>query len=99
MEEIIMNLIMYSGQARSYCMDAIQLAKSGNIVVAQELIENATQELGKAHQSQTGLIQNESAGNKSKVTLLLVHAQDHLMTSITVKDLAIEIIELYSRIV
>lgn len=31
-------------------------------------------------------------------SLLLVHAQDHLMTTLTVKDLAIEIIELYSRL-
>ena len=98
MEEIIMNLIMYSGEARSYCMEAIQLAKEGKASEAKELINKAAAELGEAHHSQTGLIQNEAAGNKAEVSLLLVHAQDHLMTSITVKDLATEIVELYSRI-
>lgn len=98
MEEVIMNLIMHSGEARSYCMEGIQLAKEGKIEEAKELINKAAAQLGEAHHSQTSLIQNEAAGNRAEVTLLLVHAQDHLMTSITVKDLATEIVELYSRI-
>ena len=98
MEEIIMNLIMYSGEARSFCMEGIQLAKEGKIEEAKSLINKAAEQLGEAHHSQTNLIQNEAAGNKAEVSLLLVHAQDHLMTSITVKDLATEIVELYSRI-
>lgn len=98
MEEIIMNLIIYSGEARSYCMEAIHLAKEGKTEEAKELIAKAAEQLGEAHHSQTGLIQNEAAGNKAEVSLLLVHAQDHLMTSITVKDLATEIVEIYSRI-
>ena len=98
MEEIIMNLIMYSGEARSYCMEGIHLAKEGKVKEAKELVVKAAEQLGEAHRSQTTLIQNEAAGNKAEVSLLLVHAQDHLMTSITVKDLATEIIEIYSRI-
>ena len=31
MEEIIMNLIMHSGEARSYAMEAMQAAKVGKI--------------------------------------------------------------------
>lgn len=98
MEEIIMNLIIYSGEARSYCMEAMHLAKQGNIEEAKALIAKASEQLGEAHHSQTGLIQNEAAGNKAEVSLLLVHAQDHLMTSITVKDLATEIVELHAKI-
>ncbi|MGL4656185.1 MAG: PTS lactose/cellobiose transporter subunit IIA [Sarcina sp.] len=98
MEEIIMNLIMFSGEARSYCMEGIQLAKEGKVEEAKELIGKAAAQLGEAHHSQTSLIQNEAAGNRAEVSLLLVHAQDHLMTSITVKDLATEIVEIYSRI-
>ena len=33
-----------------------------------------------------------------EVTLLTVHSQDHLMTSIAFTDLATEIIDLYRRI-
>lgn len=98
MEEIIMNLIIFSGDARSYSMEAIQLAKEGKIEEAKELLGKAGEQLGEAHHSQTTLIQNEAAGNKAEVSLLLVHAQDHLMTTITLKDMAAEFVELYSRL-
>lgn len=98
MEEIIMNLIIFSGDARSYSMEAIQLAKTGKIEEAKELLGKAGEQLGEAHHSQTTLIQNEAAGNKAEVSLLLVHAQDHLMTTITLKDMATEFVELYSRL-
>ncbi|EAG9877164.1 PTS lactose/cellobiose transporter subunit IIA, partial [Listeria monocytogenes] len=48
-----------------------------------------------AHHSQTSLIQGEARGEKAEVSLLLVHAQDHLMNAITFKDLAKEIVDLY----
>lgn len=98
MEEIIMNLIMHSGEARSYAMEAMELGKSGNIEGARELIEKSAQELGEAHHSQTNLIQNEAGGNKTELSLLLVHAQDHLMTTMTLKDLANEIIDIHAAI-
>ena len=98
MEEIIMNLIIHSGEVRSYSMEAIQAAKSGNIEEARKLIEKADKEQAESHKVQTSLIQNEAAGNKTEVSLLLVHAQDHLMTSMTVRDLAIEMIDMYEII-
>ncbi|WP_300383302.1 PTS lactose/cellobiose transporter subunit IIA [Clostridium sp.] len=97
MEKIIMDLIIFSGEARSYAMEAMQLAKNGQINESRELLEKAKETIGNAHQSQTSLIQNEAAGNKTEVSLLLVHAQDHLMTSIVVKDLAEEIIDLHEK--
>lgn len=98
MEKIIMDLIIFSGEARSYAMEAMQVAKNGQIEEARELIEKAKETIGSAHHSQTSLIQGEAAGNKTEVSLLLVHAQDHLMTSIVVKDLAEEIIDLHERL-
>ena len=98
MEKIIMDLIIFSGEARSYAMEAMQLAKNGQIEEARELIEKAKETIGNAHHSQTSLIQGEAAGNKTEVSLLLVHAQDHLMTSIVVKDLAEEIIDLHEKL-
>lgn len=98
MEKIIMDLIIFSGEARSYAMEAMQAAKSGQINEARDLIEKSKETLGNAHATQTSLIQGEAAGNKTEVSLLLVHAQDHLMTSIVVKDLAEEIIDLHERL-
>ncbi|GAA0078827.1 PTS lactose/cellobiose transporter subunit IIA [Clostridium sp. CTA-5] len=98
MEEVILNLIMHSGEARSYSMEAISLAKEGEIIEAKKLIKKADKELGYAHNSQTTLIQTEASGQKSDFSLLLVHAEDHLMTTIMLKDLSVEFIELYERI-
>ncbi|MBB6622519.1 PTS lactose/cellobiose transporter subunit IIA [Clostridium gasigenes] len=98
MEEIIMNLIMHSGEARSYAMEAMELAKTGDIKGAKELIQKSAEELGEAHHSQTSLIQNEAGGNKTELSLLLVHAQDHLMTTMTLKDVANEIIDIHAAI-
>ena len=98
METIIMNLIIHSGEARSFSMEAMKLAKNGQIEAARDLIEKASEELSNAHASQTQLIQGEAGGNKTEVSLLLVHAQDHLMTSMTLKDLAQEIIDIHEKL-
>lgn len=98
MEEIIMSLIIHSGEVRSYSMEAIQCAKKGNIDEAKELIEKAEMELSKAHDVQTSLIQKEASGEKTEISLLMVHAQDHLMTSMTLKTLAVEIIDIHEEL-
>ena len=41
------------------------------------------------------LLQEEASGNEQSINIILVHSQDHLMTAMTVRDLAIEIIEIY----
>ncbi|WP_416175818.1 PTS lactose/cellobiose transporter subunit IIA [Clostridium sp.] len=94
-ENIPFKLILYAGNGRSYSMEAIQEAKAGNFDEASKLIKKASEELGKAHEFQTKLIQSDANGEFKSINILLVHAQDHLMTSITVRDLATEIIELY----
>lgn len=92
---IAFELILYAGNGRSSSMEAMQEARKGNIERAEELLKEATTELGKAHEFQTKLIQSEANGESNPVNILLVHAQDHLMTAMTVRDLAIEIVELY----
>ena len=69
MEEIILNLIMHSGEARSYAMEAMEKAKKGNIDEAKALIEKSSQELVEAHHSQTKLIQGEAGGEKAERSL------------------------------
>lgn len=98
MEEIVLSIIMHSGEARSYSMEAIRLAKEGNFEKAMDLIRMADEELGYAHSSQTSLIQGEAANDQIKFSLLLVHAQDHLMTTMTLREVALEMLELYKKV-
>ncbi|MGX4686970.1 PTS lactose/cellobiose transporter subunit IIA [Vagococcus sp. JNUCC 83] len=91
----IMSLIVKSGNAKSDAMEAIQEAKQKNFDKAKEKIKSADEHIIEAHGAQTTLLTQEASGNNVEVTLLLVHAQDHLMTSMSFIDLAKEIIELY----
>lgn len=96
--EVIMELIMYGGDAKGNAMEAIQAAKSGDFELAKEKISEAEASLVKAHHSQTGMLTQEAQGNKAEVSLLMVHGQDHLMTSMAFTDLAKEIVEVYKKI-
>lgn len=95
--ETIMGLIVNAGNAKSDAMEAIQAAKAGDFETADAKIVDADKSLVEAHHSQTSMLTQEAQGNSVQVSLLLVHSQDHLMTSIAFKDLAIEIIDLYKK--
>jgi len=94
-EETIFQIILHGGNGKSLAMESIQLAKKGDIQNARKKINEAEEAINQAHHIQTTLIQDEVSGQKNEVTLLMVHAQDHLMTAITIKDIANEMVELY----
>ncbi len=98
LELVIMNLVVDSGSARSYAMEAIFHAKDGDFEEAEKSMAECEKELLKAHHSQTELIQQEARGEKIPLSLIMVHAQDHLMTTTVVKDLAKEIIDLHRKV-
>ena len=93
--EAIMNLIIHSGNAKSDAMEAIQAAKTGVMGQAEIKIQAAEQSIVEAHHSQTDMLTKEAQGEKTEITLLTVHSQDHLMTSIAFCDLAKEVIGIY----
>ena len=97
-EMIVINLIVNSGSARSSAIEAIQYAKAGDMEKANESLQQAKESVNEAHHSQTEMIQAEIRGEKSPLNLLMVHAQDHLMTSLVVIDLAQEFIDLYEKV-
>jgi PTS system cellobiose-specific IIA component len=97
-EEIIMELIGTSGEGKSNSMIAMRKAREGEIEIAKEYMKKASESLLHAHKIQTNLIQKEAAGEKTEISLLMIHAQDHLMNSMVIKDMANEIIALHEKI-
>ncbi len=97
METIVFSLIANSGEGRSLSMEAIAMAKTGDFEKAQALLEEADEKIAEAHKSQTALIQSEADGVKTEVSLLLIHAQDHLMNAITISQMAKEFVDLYAK--
>jgi cellobiose PTS system EIIA component len=97
-EQLTMKLIVESGTAKSKDMEAIESARNGDIQEAQRLHAEADKSLTAAHEIQTDLIQEEADGAASTASMILVHAQDHLMSAILVHDFAQEFINLYERV-
>ncbi len=97
-EQVIMNLIINSGGARSSAIEAIQYAKGGDIEAARNSLKEARETVTSAHHAQTELIQAEIRGESAPLNLLMVHAQDHLMTALVVIDLAEEFVDVYEKI-
>ncbi|PGY13065.1 PTS system lichenan oligosaccharide-specific IIA component, Lac family [Bacillus sp. OV166] len=98
LEAVIFQIILHGGNGRSAAMEAMQAAKKGDFEGARQKLMEADNAMNEAHHIQTSLIQGEIRGEKTEISLLMVHAQDHLMNAMTVKDLAVEMVELYQRI-
>lgn len=98
LEETVFQIILHGGNGKSSAMEAIAAAKQGNIEEARAKIQESVDALNEAHHIQTSLIQSEIRGEKTEISLLMVHAQDHLMNAITMKDLANEFVDLYETI-
>jgi PTS system cellobiose-specific IIA component len=57
-----------------------------NFAESEAKISAAENALVEAHHAQTGLLTQEAQGNNMEISLLAVHSQDHLMTSIAFTD-------------
>ena len=90
-------IVAYSGDARSKYVEALNYANEGNFGEAEKLIEEANACLVDAHKSQTELLQQEARGNHVEVGFITVHAQDHLMTTLLLKDIISTLIDVYKK--
>ena len=93
-EMVVMDLITHSGNARSNAIQAVREARKNDFERAERLMKEANDELVLAHKTQTNLLFNETSGKRVDINLLMIHAQDHVMNAITVKDLANEMIQM-----
>jgi len=94
LEMAIMNIIINAGDCKNHAYMALAMVNEGKYEESEKEMELANEALAKAHDAQTGMLQKEAAGEKVDFSILFVHAQDHLMTSITEKNLIEQIIEL-----
>ncbi|WP_238902810.1 MULTISPECIES: PTS lactose/cellobiose transporter subunit IIA [unclassified Clostridium] len=96
-EMIAMNIIANSGEARSLAFRALDEAKKGNYDEAEILMKSSKDSALEAHKVQTELLVSEADGEKADINVLLIHSQDHLMTSILAQELIKEIIILHEE--
>lgn len=93
-----MQIIAQSGDARSDYMEAIRLASEGEFDEAKHRLEVSKSKIIEAHRLQTELIQGEFRGDKAELNLLLIHAQDHLMSTLVIRDLSRYLLDIYQKL-
>ncbi|HDR6246498.1 TPA: PTS lactose/cellobiose transporter subunit IIA [Bacillus cereus] len=94
-EQINFQLILHSGTARSKIIQSLREYREGNIDNSNKLLQEAEADLKIAHNVHFQIIQKESNGVKIEFSLLLLHAEDHLMSTLTMKELVSEMLEVF----
>lgn len=98
-EEVAMigfQIVAYSGEARSKYLSAINnLKEGGSLIEAENLIKEGDTSLNKAHNTQTELLAKEAGGEDVELGFIFVHGQDHLMTTVLLKDILQHLLNIY----
>ncbi|KPC75277.1 MULTISPECIES: PTS lactose/cellobiose transporter subunit IIA [Laceyella] len=97
-EQELYEIILHAGNARAIAYEALDAAEAFDFAKAEELAKRAEEELNEAHKAQTKLIQAELNGTAGEKTLLMIHAQDHLMTAMSEQKLIERLIRLVKKL-
>lgn len=97
MELICFQIISAVGTARSNYIEAIQQAKQGNIKQAKDLIKEGEEIFVEGHKAHASLIQQEANGQPVTPSMLLIHAEDQLMSAEAFGILSKEFVDLYEK--
>lgn len=95
LEMICFKIISVVGTARSCYVEAIQAAKRGDFNKANELMDEGKKMLREGHNSHKQLIQREAEGEKTEISLLLIHSEDQMMSAEVLGIISQEFIDLY----
>ena len=90
-------IISSVGMARSLYIEAIGEAKTGDFTRAEEMIKEGETFFMQGHHAHTKLIQAEAGGEPVPVSLILLHAEDQLMSAEGFKIVANEFIDVYKK--
>ena len=98
LEMICFRIISNVGGARSSYIEAIQKAKQGDFAGARECIRAGQEMFLAGHEAHFELIQKEAQGEQVGGSMILVHAEDQLMSAEGFKIIAEEMLASYERI-
>lgn len=94
---VIVQMISASGAAKSKYIEAISEARESNFEEAQKLIKEGSECFSEAHRVHADLLSTEANGVNSEVSLLIVHAEDQMMSAEMFRTIAEELIMLYEK--
>lgn len=96
-EQKIVGMISSAGDSKAKAFEALKMVRESRYEDAKKLLAEAREIDLAAHKIQTELITAEMSGGEDKpeIGLLMVHAQDHYMTSQLARDLIETLIEVF----
>ena len=92
--EIISNV----GMAKTCYINAIHKAEEGEYEEAKKLIEEGNEHYAEGHKAHVEMIQKEASGESVETCLLLIHAEDQMMSAETFQVPAGEFIKMCKMI-
>lgn len=90
-------IVAYAGDARSTLLKLLKEVRSGNFENVEEELKSADENLALAHKAQTKVLSEEAAGQDMEIGFIFIHGQDHLMTTLLLRELIQDFIELYRK--
>lgn len=90
-------IVAYSGDARSTLLSLLREVREGKFDNIERALKDADENLKLAHNSQTKILAEEAAGKEMDIGFIFIHGQDHLMTTLLLRDLIQDFIELYQK--
>lgn len=91
-------IISSVGMARGSYIEAIDLANEGKFEEAEAKIAEGEEFFTQGHEAHAQLIQKEASGEKTEIVLLLLHAEDQLMSAENFKIIAEKFIDLNKKL-
>lgn len=96
-ELVCLQIITDVGNARSKYIEAIQEAKIGDYEACNALLKEGNESYQRGYRKHAQLVGKEAEGSKADLSLLLIHAEDQLMSAESFKILCNEFVDVYRK--
>ncbi len=94
---VAFTIISFSGMSRAAVHEAMDAMRAGDFELATQKLAEADEQMVEAHKAQTDLLHAFANGTEIEIQIIMVHAQDHLMTTMTLKEAAEEMLQNYKK--
>lgn len=85
-ERQILTIITFAGEATRLLAQAFEACRKGDYAACDALMDESDDAMDRAHSVQTQLIQQEMRGEPVELSLLMIHAQDHIMNAVLMRQ-------------
>lgn len=97
-QRISFKVISHAGDAFDHYVKAGTAASEFDFEEAEEEMKQGGKEMVLAHQAQTDLLNAEVNGEDLPFSIILIHAQDHLMHAMSYEQNVRDLIKVYRKI-